>query len=35
MAGTAEGVWLDTESIHPIVRTRTTGETGFNCRGRE
>jgi hypothetical protein len=33
MAGAAEGVWLDSESIHPIAFYYTIGGTRFNWRG--
>lgn len=32
MAGAAEGVWLDSESIHPITFYYTIGGIRFNWR---
>ena len=32
MAGTAEGVWLDSESIHPFDIDTMNGETLFGDR---
>ena len=33
MAGAAEGVWLDCQSIHPITSDNTIGGARFNWRG--
>jgi hypothetical protein len=35
MAGAAEGVWLDSESIHPIDSDCTIGQARFNWRGSD
>jgi hypothetical protein len=32
MAGTAEGVWLDSESIYPIASNCAIGRIRFNWR---
>jgi hypothetical protein len=35
MAGAAEGVWLDLESIHPIASDCVIGRARFNWRGSD